>query len=654
MPLKIIGWDSLCESEQMVSLRGGSTKDFATRFLRFLDKDAQLVLRDISGLDTAVLASFVVFRKHSRAAHRVGSVSPKAPASFIRFISQLLPYSSVSEDLSKHEHVIVSHCLNPLDAEVVRLDLQEMSRNAVSIYAEVSATDDIGHGRASGNNGHETRQVRAEMFRKRIGRAVEDHNAVRVDALWKESHLAFQAGGASEAGSIPSNVYAHFLMAYMALKRPNQAIDVWNEMIQSGSPATLGAWDSMLKGCGKARDPKSIEAMWQRMIESGIKPDTQVWATRIHGLTTSGYWESGIHAFRTMIKNWVVAVQQNHPHGRAPELALLGDMDGIPKPNTQCLNSLVLGLARGRKHEQLAEVISWAKSIGIKADIYTFNPLFRTALNDGEIELAMRVLQQMGGLGVKPDIASFTMLLEALFREVDTPSGLDISKRAVSVSTTNAPNSTDKHEAAMQIFKAMEQAGIEANAWSFSTLINGLLKGSPLTGTGNIRAAHTVLTYMSERSIPMSSQIYTTLLTYHFSVNSPDLAAIESLWNRARADRHVFLDTVFFDRLIEGLAGANEIGRMMTALGQAGKRGKIPGWITMKEVISALGRIGDWDRIEEVLAGVRLEEQANKDDLRARKGRLDFWDLVASMGFGGPQGLEGDASTLAIEKSATN
>jgi len=654
VPSKPTGWDALCESEQMVNLRGWSTKDFATRFLRFFDKDAQPVLKEVLGIDTAVLASFVIFRKHVHSSHRVGSISLKAHASFTRFVSQLLPYSSVSEELSKHEQVILLHSLKPADAEVVMVDLREMSANAVSIYAEVAAADDTKLQHVSMCKGQEMRQVRAEMFRKRIGRAVEDQNAVRVDALWKEAHTAFREAVTSTESNIPSNVYAHFLMAFMALRRPNKAIDVWNEMTQNGIPPTVGAWDAMLKGCGKAKDPKSIEAMWQKMIESGIKPDAQVWATRIHGLTTSGYWESGVHAFKTMIRNWATAVRRNYSDGRGLESTSLGDVDGIPKPNTHCLNSLVLGLARGRKHEQLAEVISWAKAVGIKADVYTFNPLFRIALKDGEIEMAMRVLQQMSTLGVRPDIASFTMLLESLFREDDPQFGLITGNIVNSSSPAKTAESTDKHEAAMDIFKAMEQAGIEANAWSFSTLINGLLKGSPMTGTGNIRAAHAVLAHMSENSIPLSSQIYTTLITYHFSVSPPDLAAIESLWNRARTDRHVFLDVVFFDRLIEGLASANEVGRMMTALGQAGKRGKVPGWIALKEVIAALARIGDWDRIEEILAGVRLDEQANKDDVRARKGRLDFWDLAASMGFGGPPGLEADASATQHEQSVTS
>lgn len=642
-------WDSLSESEHMAALRGWSNKDFAARFFQFFGKQAQPTLAAIPGIDTAALASFVIFRRHVRSTPREASASSKACAPFMRFMSQLMPYSTVADEISKHKSVLATHCLDTTDVQSTVEDLKEITSNAVSIYAEINAAvSPVARGLSTVAGG-ESRQVRTEMFKKRISRALEKQNIPRLEALWREVQTAFNETATNgDANSIPSNVYAHFLMAFMALRRPNRAIDVWNHMMENNVPVTVGTWDAMLKGCAKAKDPKGLEAMWQKMLQSGMRPDAQVFATRIHGLTTTGYWETGMRVFQDMIKTWLGAVTNLNPNGQLLNLASIGDVEGAPKPNSQCLNSLVLGLARGRKHEQLAQVISWARAIGIKADVYTFNPLFRLALNEGNMEQATRVLQQMSNSGINPDIASFTMLLESLFREDDVP--FKSLGDAANVGTDTANLNADlKHDAAMSIFKEMERAGIEANAWSFATLINGLLKSAPnysysksrptTSSSGNLRAAHMVLAHMSANSIPLSSQIYTALISYHFSLDPPDLAAIESLWNRAKVDRQVFLDVVFFDRLIEGLAGANEIGRMMTALGQAGKRGKVPGWIAMKEVVAALRRVGDWDRIDDVVDGVRLEEQGNRDDIRAREGRREFWDLIESMGLAGPQGF---------------
>jgi len=655
------GWDALSASEMMATVRGWSTKDFATRFFQFFDENTQTILRAVPGVDTAALASFVVFRKHLQSNLGKASVSPRACAPFMRFLSQLIPYSNVTDEIANHKAIIAMHCSYDSDVQNVVSELRNVSSNAVSVYAEVEAAEVFVVPEVNSKAGNETRHVRADMFRKRIGRALEDQNILRVEALWREAQTAFHDVVASgTVNNIPSIVYSHFLMTFMALRRPNRAIDVWNDMVQNNVPLIVGTWDAMLKGCGRAKDPKSLEAVWQKMIQSGVQPDAQVWATRIHGLATTGYWESGIRVFHSMTKTWVEAVQQAHQGERLTELPSLGDVAGVPKPNTQCLNSLVLGLARGRKYRQLAEIVSSAKAIGVKADVYTFNPLFRTALQDGDMELATRVLRQMGSLGIKPDIASFTMLLESLFREDEEIAGNDGKQNVASTVTSHDSSMDVKHEAALEIFRDMEQAGIEANAWSFSTLINGLLKSTSKPAhtqtsgatvkAGNLRAAHTVLAHMAANSIPLSSQIYTTLVTHHFSVDPPDLAAIESLWNRARADPQVFLDVVFFDRLIEGLAGTNEIGRMMTALGQAVKRGKVPGWIAMKEVVAALGRAGDWDRIEDIVSGVRREELELKDEQRARKGRNEFWDLVESMGFGGPGGLHPALSEPLVDE----
>jgi len=620
-------WSTLIQSEQMKAIREGVEKDFTRRFYRFFSRLKRL---DFPNADLAALVTFAILRMRIRSANEQYSASVEHHP-FQEFMARLLPYSNIASKLANYGQILTPHCLSSTDATTVTEELKLISTNPFLVFAEeqacLSPRSDI--------TTTETPHLLTDIFNKRIGRALEDRNVTRAESLWLEAQRSFAGSEGKNGGvAMPPILYSQFVLTFMALRRPNFAIEVWNTMVKVGIEPNISMWDAMLRGSAIAKDPQALEDMWEKMISSGVRPDAQAWATRIHGLTRSGYWESGIRAFQKMTEDWYHAARS--VHGESIDPTTLGDIGPTPKPNTQTLNSLIIGLARGRKHEQLAQAFQWARSLGIQTDAYTFNPLFKIALKQGNAAVATKLLQQMQALGIKPDIATFTMILDSLFRE-DTPldQPLDqITNQVVGQTGRLEPRKThqpsdQQQSAAARIFEEMKRCNIQANAWTFATLINGLLKAD-----GNIVAAYAVTNYMAVNNIPLSSQIYTTLITYHFAETPPDLDAVESLWSRARTDRTVFLDLVFFDRLIEGFARSGEVGRMMTALQQAAKRGKSPGWPAMTEIVRALFNVGDVARIEEVISSIRSEER-ERDDVRQRTGRDTFWELIGQIGMDG-------------------
>lgn len=622
--MDVRNWGTFNQSEQMKAIREGHEKDFTRRFYRFFTKVKRL---DFPNADLAALVTFAILRMRMKSAREQYSVSVEHH-SFQEFMARLLPYSNIDSKIADYGRILTSHCLSSTDATALVEELKQISTNLGLVFAEQQASLSP----CSEITTTEIPHLVTDMLNKRIGRALEDRNVNRAETLWWEAQTLFGGSDGQNGGaSIPLSIYSQFVLTFMALRRPNFAIDVWNTMVKAGIEPNISMWDAMLRGSAIAKDPQALEEMWEKMISSGVKPDAQAWATRIHGLTSSGYWESGIRAFQKMTEDWYLAAK--NIHGESIDPTSLQDIGQIPKPNTQTLNSLIFGLARGRKHEEVAQAFQWARSLGIQTDAYTFNPLFKIALKQGNAAVATKLLQQMQALGIKPDIATFTMILDSLFREttpLDQP--LDqITNRVpgqLEPGTIHQP-SDQQQSAAARIFEEMKRCNIQANAWTFATLINGLLKAD-----GNIIAAHAVTNYMAANNIPMSSQIYTTLITYHFAETPPDLAAVESLWNRARMDRTVYLDLVFFDRLIEGFARSGEVGRMMTALQHAAKRGKSPGWPAMTEIVRTLDNVGDVARIEEVIASIKAEERG-RDDVRQRTGRQTFWELIGYIGMDG-------------------
>jgi len=446
-------------------------------------------------------------------------------------------------------------------------------------------------------------------------------DARRLNALWDEFLTILK----NEFSGLPlaSPLCATFLTGFMAVRAPESAIKVWNTMIDAGITPGIGAWNAMLKGCGLARDPNAIHDTWTKFLHSGIESDAQIWATRIHSLTISGHWESGTAAFQEMASNWVNAVKKSAIQGQTQDFRSMGDLPNHPKPNTNALNGLVTGLVRGKKNKELTKVLGWAKALGITLDAYTFNPLLGSAVRKGDVEAGLDTLQRMKAHKISPDIATYTLLLQLLFR-----SGKSTHAEADAKAVQDS-----RQKAIGEVLNMMHADGLDANAYTFATLINGLLHDTYSSGNQNLAAAYSVLSHMDAKGIPLSSQVYTNFLTHHFSVSPPDLPAIDSLWSRARQDRRVVLDAFFFDRLIEGFAKCGEVGKMMAALGHTSKRGNLPSWRAMTDVVRALTDVGDFARAEEIVA-TAADEDASKDQRRFESGRTTFWKTVHDLDLG--------------------
>lgn len=619
-------WQTMIASENMQQVRAWFSKSFSARLHLFFPTVTNHLMNDF---DSAAVISFAVLQKRDAHLERSKPSSGKS-ADFQEFIAHLLPYSDLPSQLERHASAILEHGATSTQADYVRSILQDVAAKAASLHVSIAKQPERREVAATVSGKQAEPSGLEELFKKRIARTVESRNLSRLEMIWQEAPGTFTSSPSNKTdSSIPVALFGPFLTAFMALGRPNRAVDAWNVMTANKVEPTIAAWDAMLKGCGIAKDVQALHEIWTKMLDAGNKPDAQIWATRIHGAAMSGKWRYAIEAFREMTIAWMEQVKRTHKGVTSGEYMTLGDVDGVPKPNTQTLNGLVVGLARSQKHDELANVLKLAQSLGVKADTYTFNPLIRTAVRSGNITVALRLLEQMQELDIKPDVATFTMMLQSLFSsEPLAPTG---------------DRSASRVEAAMGILREMQRNGLQSNAWTFATLINGLLKGPD---GGNIEATYAVMDYMSANKVPLSSQIFTALLTYHFDEQpTANLAAIEALWNRARMEPGVWLDVFFYDRLIEGFARCNETGRMMAALSHAGKRGKTPGWPAMTEVVSALLRASDRARAEEIVAAV-CEEQLSPDRLRAPNGEAIFWKLVYDHGLEyGPEsansGMEG-------------
>jgi len=408
-----------------------------------------------------------------------------------------------------------------------------------------------------------------------------------------------------------------------------RTVEAWNEITLSGRKPTIATWHAMIDGCRKARDPAAIEEVWQRMIASGAKPDIGCWTTRIDGLMSAGKWKLGLRIFYEMGQTWLKASQSSKGSDTLEQSTTaantlnernstsndnLSNKESINsqisnaanhpvKPNVTLFNAVISKLVRLRKSDLVGQTLAWGDKFDIQSDVVTFNTLLRSNIRDGDFGDTLALMQIMQERGIKPDVVTFTIIIDGLFRQKDT--------QPEKAQTTFLSN----------LLSDMESSGIPANAYTYSTIINGLLKYH-----SNVDAVSAVLTHMSSRNVKLSPHIYTILLTYYFEQEPADLMGIETLWNRIRLSGDI-VDAVFYDQMIEGYAKLGRIDKMTTFLKRMSEERKQPSWGTLAVVVKTLANSGEWLGAQEIVKDFQIVRNVTENRPIGR-AEEKFWKIV--------------------------
>ena len=655
-PLRI--WDQLNNSATMAEIRCWSTKDYRHRLERFLTQKTNV--NNLAELSAASLATFAILRQfHQDIASVLSDVLMKQVRGYVQFITQLISHSNLSLKIAGHMNIYSKIFNNHLDSLKTVVSITETLRqeipHAVTITAEAQVGDDNKEARSKKEPAHDL----INLFAKRVARAVEQRNLHRLESIQIEFDRLLKLPGrqSSTSPSDRERILSDFIAAYVQLRSMDRAVKVWNEVIESNLQPNIRMADSMLKGFGASRSIQSVNDTWDQIRSWGIDPDVRLWGSRINALAVGGNVHMAIDAFKEMAAMWLKEnadrpVQPAEPAqdsssskqsiSRQPDHSVIvnqPDIPGAPKPNSYCVNMLVQALATRKMKKELVPILAMARKLNIKADTYTFNSLIKMGVEDGDSDFVSSIFIQMTRLGIKPDVATFTVLLQAVFqrhRGQITLENQQMMRRDGSPATGSdtVPEATSGPTMDVHVEKLLDlmtSSDVEANPWTFNAIIDGLLR-SPTAES--LPAAYAILSHVQKYSLPHSCHIYTSMISYHFRKDSPDSGAIQSLWQSARRDRGVVLDVAFFDRLIEGFGRHGEIGNMMTALTQAGKQGKAPGWPAMTAAVEALSATGDMARCNEIVEAVRRDE-ARGTSMRSTLRKGHFWELVENLGLGG-------------------
>lgn len=477
-----------------------------------------------------------------------------------------------------------------------------------------------------------------------IGRTSERSNPQLAIDLWRRFQADVEANKSETERDSHDHIYVRFLRTFWALRRHNEAIEVWNHMFKCGYPFKPKHWTAMLNGCIIAKDVESLQSLWTKMQNSGVLPDSTTWTTYIHGLIEGRKWEEGLKALEQLGRIWRSAPplkpsdttsdnSRGSNTGNDNQSAEESKFGSILRPTENPVGAALSALIHINKRSLIPRVLAWARSHQVPLSGHTFNILLRPIVRHGTQADIQAHLQRMAEANCTPDVVTFTIILNGL---VSNPT---------SAFRTLPPEAQEN--TIVSILADMEAQGIEPTAFTYGTLLDGLLTPAGSSSrdpsssssssslddhTPNVQAARTVLAHMAARKIYPSTHVYTILITHYFTRRpSPDLPAVASLWASIRhSNQYNRLDNIFFDRLIEGYADNDELDEALKFLQLMPRYGNTPGWGALVRLLTALVRAREWG-----LCGELVEDVERGDgSLRVGQGRGQgrergaFWELV--------------------------
>ncbi|EME85936.1 uncharacterized protein MYCFIDRAFT_206671 [Pseudocercospora fijiensis CIRAD86] len=476
---------------------------------------------------------------------------------------------------------------------------------------------------------------------KRLGRAREQQNLHAVEQL-KNEILSHAKQFVTVKDRLPIEVYEHLMLAALSLRNPKLAIEIWNVLPQLGYKPDLKTFTVMLQGAQSMGDVVGMEAFWQNMRSAGFQPDAHAWSIRIFGLLKNRSRlnrsrQTGLDALHQMGQEWLAAArakegqdrtlegQKQQPSKAISSTELLrkysGPVDGVPRPTVEIMNSAIAGFAIV-KPDEIPNVFAWGRAFGVEPDLSTYNSLLSLSMRRMQTEEALGILRQMQKRGIAADSTTWFVLLESLFYSGFFDSMDHGEQEAKVIALIDALGDKD-----------LGLPDIDEKAYAL--IIDRLIKRYQ-----NAAGADAVYSHMVKSGQQPTPHIHTILMMSYFDRQpEPDFASIESLWRKIQDPGTGFsglVDTIFFDRMIEGYAKNHRIvgtKPMEDFLSHARSSGKQPGWLALGRVAQAYAAREQWDKLRNLVDQVQIAQRENSSRFM-RKGEDDFWKAMERRGLG--------------------
>ena len=183
-----------------------------------------------------------------------------------------------------------------------------------------------------------------------------------------------------------------------------EAASIIEEMRIRKLPPLAETYTTIIAGLAKRGDPVMAEAYYRQALKEGVKPDRQMVATLMTAHSTVASWKGVVRAY-----DYLTSSGDRHLWPRIDVYNIL-------------LKAYVLA---GSPFEIVSDVFQRMEQAGVRPTVHTFSILIKSAVDSGQMDIAMRVFMELDSLAqvwetaFKVNVYALTILMAGYLRMGD-------------------------------------------------------------------------------------------------------------------------------------------------------------------------------------------------------------------------------------------
>ncbi|KAF7545929.1 hypothetical protein G7046_g9454 [Stylonectria norvegica] len=277
-----------------------------------------------------------------------------------------------------------------------------------------------------------------------------------------------------------------WIHVWCAIRRPARVQETMDLMKELDIQPSVKTFTAMMHGWKKCKDLPKIEALWEKLVESGMKLDSHIWTERISSLIELGQPQLGVKALSEMVDNWKQAVKD-------------GRQDEAVQPSIEVVNAAFKGLLH-MDARAANEILAWAGREGFEPNVRTYNILMQQAFRSDNSEDVQDLLRAMKNQGIEPDGSTFTIILEEVLGRMG---GAEPAEQVAAVK---------------QVFADIASAGLKPSLETYGKMLYAVVS----LADGSDEAVHAVQSQMRRNGLQMTPHMITILIERAVARDPPD------------------------------------------------------------------------------------------------------------------------------------
>lgn len=221
-----------------------------------------------------------------------------------------------------------------------------------------------------------------------------------------------------------------FQTGFLKSERPDLASKIWKDLDSCAFTPGVSMWTALIDVYANLRDSRQAMVTWNRMLQSGIKPDTLCYRAMINALFDDNNAEAGLLKFKEyhqsgQQKNGATISVYNTVLRGLLRLKRVQDANALlaamrnkgPTPDIISFNTFLSYYCRQHDFKGLSEVVQQMSAMQIAGDVVTFSTILTALLNAGRKDADSTILSLMRKQGIKPNVATYSAIIDHQLRQ---------------------------------------------------------------------------------------------------------------------------------------------------------------------------------------------------------------------------------------------